>query len=162
MNNRVLKLQWIAEALWVIASVILIAFVTWDMYTRVEQFFFYYIIITMFLGVNYLRWIIFPQHSPLMHSFWFKVVIILLNVPIFLLTIKYFMVILEIFDSFDFTQGVVEDNLIEKGASLELIQYIRKLTIASVSTLLISIVIFVFRSLHLIFKWRQLPKYFLK
>lgn len=157
MKNNVSKLQWTTEILWTIAIIILVSFLVWDIYPVIERFLFYYIVGTMLLSFTYLRWILFPRSSPFMRMFWFKVIIMIINVPIALFTIRYFMNIMEIFDSFDFSQGIIDGQLILEGTALEFIQKTRELTIASASSLVILTILFVFRSIQLIFKWREIP-----
>ena len=155
-----MKLQWANEILWTLASITLIAFLVWDIYPVIERFLFYYIVVTLLLGLTYLRWIIFPRKSPLMRMFWFKVVIIIINIPIMLFTIRFFMSIMEIFDSINFSVGILEGRLILEGTALDFIQKTRELTIASVSSLVILIILFALRSIQLIFKWREIPTRF--
>lgn len=162
MEKEVSQLRWMSEILWFVGTIIVTLTFTWSLYPLIERFYFFYIVMAMFLALNYLRWILFPDQSPLMQSFWFKLVVVFFNIPIFLLTIKFFMSILDMFDSFDFSEGLMEGRLIADGAELDFIQYVRDLTIASVSALVVLIVLFLFRTVHLIFKWRQLPDNFLK
>lgn len=77
-------------------------------------------------------------------------------------TVKYFLSVLEVFDSFNFSYGNQAQNLILQGTPFEIIMYLRTLSIASVSSLLVLIIIFELRALQLIFKWRQVPQSVLK
>ncbi len=162
MKANITLLQWVNEILWLIASIVITAFMTWSVYPEIDKGFFGYIAGTMILGLNYLRWILFPKHSPIMLSFWFKMVMLLVNIPLLMIVGKYFLSIMEIFDSFNFSYGFSESNLIREGSSLDFIQYIRNLTIGSVASLLVLIVMFEIRAVQLIFRWRQVPESLLK
>lgn len=162
MKSNIILLQWVNEILWLIASVVITAFLTWNIYQDIDRFFFWYIAATMILGLNYLRWILFPRHSPIMLSFWFKMVMLLVNIPLLMVIGKYFLSIMEIFDSFNFSYGLSSSYLIKADATLDFIQQVRTLTIASVASLLVLIIMFEIRAVQLIFKWRQVPVSLLK
>lgn len=162
MKANITLLQWGNEILWLIASVVITTFMTWNIYPEIDNGFFWYISGTMFLALNYLRWILFPRYSPIMFSFWFKMVMLLVNIPLLMVIGKYFLSIMEIFDSFNFSYGYSESYLIRENAPLEFIQQVRTLTIASVASFLVLTIIFEIRAVQLIFKWRQVPTALLK
>lgn len=162
MKANITLLQWGNEILWLIASVVITTFMTWSIYPEIDKGFFFYISGTMFLALNYLRWILFPRYSPIMFSFWFKMVMLLINIPLLMVIGKYFLSIMEIFDSFNFSYGYSESHLIRENAPLDFIQQVRTLTIASVASFLVLTVIFEIRAVQLIFKWRQVPSALLK
>lgn len=162
MRSNVTVLQWVYEFLWMLSAAVLTLFFTWELMPHIDRGYFYYITGTMFLAFNYLRWILFPKYSPIMYSFWFKGVMLLLNIPLALVVSKYFLTLMESYDSFNFSYGTGENILIKTDASYELIQKIRTTTIASVVSLVILIIIFELRSIQLIFKWRQVPEFMTK
>lgn len=162
MKNSEIQLRWVYEFLWLLMSVIIVVFFTWKIYPNIHRGFFLYISGTMFFAINFLRWILFPSYSPLMHSFWFKMIMAFLNIPFFILIVRYFLSILEVFDSFNFSYGLNPGNLIHNDVSLDFIMYVRTLTIASVTSCIFTLILFEFRSIQLVFKWRQVPASFLK
>lgn len=162
MKVNVTVLQWMYEILWIVSAVILTLFFIWELQPHIDSLYFLFLSGTIFLGFNYLRWILFPRYSPVMYSFWFKAVMILLNIPLAMLVSKYFLTLLEVYDSFNFTYGVGEHVLIKTDADYDLIQKIRTTTIAAVVSLVILIIIFELRAIQLIFKWRQVPSMLIK
>lgn len=162
MKENITLLQWAYEILWIFSSIVITTFFTWSIYQDIDRGFFLYIAGTMFLALNYLRWILFPKYSPVMHSFWFKLVMLFINIPLLMVLGKYFLSIMEILDSFNFSYGYSESHLIKENAPLDFIMKVRTLTIASVASLLFLIVIFEVRAVQLIFKLRQVPGRLLK
>ncbi|MCO5230713.1 MAG: hypothetical protein M9958_06115 [Chitinophagales bacterium] len=162
MKEKRTIIQWSNEVIWIVASIVIAIYFTWNIQSRISTTYLIYLYLVIILAINYLRWIIFPRNSPLMYSFWFKAVLTLLNIPLFIVIIKYFLSVLEVFDSFNFSYGNHAQNLILQDTPFQMIMYIRTLSIAAVSSLLVLIVIFEFRALQLIFKWRQVPQSILK
>lgn len=144
--------------IWFLAAFIITFALTFRMYESVRSDFFWFLSAVSFAGFTYIRWIIFPEHSPLMFSFWVKMVMFFVNIPLFMLVLRYFTAALEVFDSFNFSYENRTGQLIVFGTPPELIAYIRNLTIFSGSVMLISIVLYQLRTIHLIFKWRQVPQ----
>jgi hypothetical protein len=145
---------------WFLAAFIITFVATFKIFGSVRPDFFWFLSGISFGCFTYIRWIIFPEHSPLMFSFWVKVVMFFVNIPLFMLVLRYFTAALEVFDSFNFSYENRAGQLIAYGTPVELIAYIRDLTIFSGSVMLISIVLYQLRTIHLIFKWRQVPKSF--
>lgn len=162
MLGKYTQFQWAYEILWVLASLIISVIACWSIKAYIREDFFWYIFGNMFLGLNYLRWIIFPRHSPVMYSFWFKMIMLLLNIPITLFVVRYFMAAMEVFDSFNFSFGDQAGQLVKFGTPLGVIFYVKQLTVFTISSFLVLILIFEIRALQLIFKWRQVPQSLLK
>lgn len=157
MKSNVVALQWVYEFLWILSAAILTFFFTWHLKPHIDTFYFYFISGVMFLGMNYLRWILFPTHSPIMRSFWFKGVMLFVNIPLIMVITKFFLTLMEAYDSHNFAYGFGDNILIKTQASYELIQKIRTTTIATVVSMIVLIIIFELRAVQLVFKWRQVP-----
>lgn len=162
MKGNVTVLQWVYEILWIVSAAILTLFFTWELQAHIDSLYFLYLSGTIFLGFNYLRWVLFPRYSPVMYSFWFKAVMILLNIPLAMLVGKYFLTLMEAYDSFNFSYGMGDHVLIKTEAGYDLIQKIRTTTIAAVVSMVVLILIFELRAIQLIFKWRQVPSFLIK
>jgi hypothetical protein len=150
--------QWLYEVLWLLAAGILTFGVTESLSGYVQSYFFWYLAGCTFMGFTYLRWIIFPLHSPIMFSFWFKMVMIFLNIPIFLFVTRYFTAAMGVFDSFNFSYEDREGQYLKNEIPFQTFDYLKTLTIFVASTMLIAIVLFELRAIQLIFKWRQVPQ----
>ncbi|HUH75194.1 MAG TPA: hypothetical protein VLZ75_12410 [Chitinophagales bacterium] len=162
MRANISLLQWSYEFLWILLSFVVTSIFTWSIYPNVNNTLFFYISVTMILAMNYLRWIAFPRYSPLMFSFWFKMVMLMINIPLMILMLRYFLSSLEIFDSFNFSYGYSESYFIKDGVSLEFIVYVRTLMIASFTSFTLLLLMFELRATQLIFRWRQVPGSLLK
>jgi hypothetical protein len=160
MSEKYQFYRWVYEMTWFLAAFIITFVATFKIFGSVRPDFFWFLSSISFGAFTYIRWIIFPEHSPLMFSFWVKVVMFFVNIPLFMLVLRYFTAALEVFDSFNFSYENRAGQLIAYGTPVELIAYIRDLTIFSGSVMLISIVLYQLRTIHLIFKWRQVPKSF--
>jgi hypothetical protein len=158
MENRIQQYKWLYEGLWIIAALVITLAAVMDIRDYVQVYFFWYIAGCCFFAFTYLRWIIFPLHSPIMFSFWFKTAMIFFNIPIFLFVTRYFTAAMGVFDSFNFSYEDRDGQYLTKEIPFEAFDYIKTLTIFSASTMLISIVLFELRSIQLIFKWRQVPQ----
>ncbi|MCO5247427.1 MAG: hypothetical protein M9887_00535 [Chitinophagales bacterium] len=161
MKNSSIILTWIYELVWFVAAILFVAFFTWNLYSSLEKSFFYYIATTMFLAFNLFRWIAFPRYSPLMYSFVFKAIMLIANIFMFVYILKDFQDVMNVFNSFNFTNGWYDTYLIKENVSLENIMKIKSTTIASVVSYLILCILFEFRAVQLIFRWRQVPDYLL-
>jgi hypothetical protein len=162
MRANITLLQWLYEFLWILVSVVITGFFTWRIFPNIDIKLFGYICLTMFLSMNYLRWIAFPRYSPLMFSFWFKMSMLILNIPLLFTMLNYFLSALEIFDSFNFSSGYSKGYFINEGVPLEFILYVRTLMMASFSSFFLLLVMFEMRATQLIFRWRQVPNQLLK
>lgn len=158
MSGKYQFYRWVYEMIWFLAAFIITFAFTFKTYGSVRPDFFWFLSAVSFTAFTYVRWIIFPEHSPLMFSFWVKLVLFFANIPIFMLVLRYFTAALEVFDSYNFSYENREGQLIAFGISGELFSYIRNLTIFSGSVMLISIVLYQLRTIQLIFKWRQVPQ----
>ncbi len=157
MSANIKVLQWVYELLWVLISIIITGFFTWSIFPKVDKMLFVYICTTMILSMNYLRWIAFPRYSPLMFSFWFKMSMLIINIPLLFFMLKFFLSSMEIFDSFNFSSGYSKEYFIQEGAPLEFILYVRTLMLASFSSFFLLLLMFELRATQLIFRWRQVP-----
>jgi hypothetical protein len=158
MSEKYQLYRWVYEIIWFLAAFILTFTLTFRIYGSIRPDFFWFLNAVSFSAFTYIRWIIFPVHSPLMFSFWVKVVLFFANIPIFMLVLRYFTASLEVFDSYNFSYENRAGQLIAFGTPLELVHYIKNLTIFSGSVMLISIVLYQLRTIQLIFKWRQVPQ----
>ena len=162
MNIASEKLYWIYEALWLLVSFCIFYLIVKDFYSIIDRGYLFYIALTMLLSINYLRWILFPGYSLVMRKFWPKTILAFINIPLFILILKYFFLIIEHYSIFDFTYGFIDSFFIKEGTSLELIQFIKQVTIASASSFFILAVIFELRAVQITFKWRQVPSKYLR
>lgn len=158
MDASKLSYQGLYETLWVLAAFLVTAAACYPLYSMIRTDFFWFVSACSFAGFTYLRWVIFPLHSPLMFSFWFKVVLFFINVPIFLFVLRYFTEALATFDAFDFTYEEKAGQLVNFGLSPEDFNYLKNITILAGTNFLISIALFNLRTIQLIFKWRQVPQ----
>ena len=162
MRANITLLQWTYESLWILLSFVITGFFTWSIYPNTDIILFFYICITMILAMNYLRWIAFPRYSPLMYSFWFKMIMLFANIPLIIMMLRYFLSSMEIFDSFNFSYGYSQGYFIKDGVSLEFIMYVRTLMISSFTSFALLLLMFELRATQLIFRWRQVPDSLLK
>lgn len=162
MKANITVLQWVYESLWLLISFVITGFFTWEIFPKVDIILFSYICLTMILSMNYLRWIAFPRYSPLMFSFWFKMSMLIINIPLLFTMLNYFLSAMEIFDSFNFSTGYSKGNFIQEGVTLEFILYVRTLMLASFTSFFLLLLMFEMRATQLIFRWRQVPDKLLK
>lgn len=158
MSNVYQTYRWLYEGLWFLAGLIISFALTYKLYGQIRSDFFWFITVVSFGGFTYLRWIIFPEHSPLMFSFWVKLVFLFLNIPLFFFVMRYFAAATEVFDSYNFSFEDRSGQLVSHGIPADLFDYLKTLTIFSATVMLISIVMYQLRAIQLIFKWRQVPQ----
>lgn len=158
MSNAYQTYRWLYEGLWFLAGLIISFALTYRLHGQIRTDFFWFITAVSFGGFTYLRWIIFPRHSPLMFSFWVKLVFLFLNIPLFFLVMRYFAAATEVFDSYNFSFENRSGQLVSYNIPADLFDYLKTLTIFSATAMLISIVMYQLRAIQLIFKWRQVPK----
>lgn len=150
--------QWLFEILWFLLALVLGYTLTFYFQPHISKMFYAYLLTGVFITVNYFRWIVFPEKSALMMNFWFKVVLILINVPLFIWGLNRFIQLTEVFDSFNGTFENIAEVHIKEGIPLQTFLYLKTLTTFIVTSSLMLIVLFLFRSMHIIFKYRQVPQ----
>lgn len=154
--------QWLYEILWFMLAGIIAYVTTFTVSNYISSMFYLWLFCGVFLAVTYFRWIAFPEKSVLMMSFWVKCFLMLANVPLFIWGINRFLQLVEVFDSFNGTFENLSEQHVINTIPISMLMYLKSITTLVAVSALILIILFFFRSLHLIFKWRQVPKNILK
>lgn len=158
MNQAYHQFKWMYEALWLLAAALITFAATHAIYGYIRTDFFVYLCVTSFLGFTYLRWILFPEHSPLMYSFWVKLVLVFVNIPFFMIVLRYFTAANEVFDSFNFSIENRPGQIMSAETPFPIFKQLKTVTTLASTTMLMAILMFELRAIHLIFKWRQVPQ----
>ncbi|MBP6323665.1 MAG: hypothetical protein KA322_01405 [Chitinophagales bacterium] len=157
MNNKLFlgiayEILWFALA--AIASYLLIV----PARHAISDQFAIYLMWSLFLVFTYFRFTAFMMHSVLLESIWVKVLLFILNVPLFFFVLNQYYTFGRVYDEYNFTAPATVLQHIKSGTELDDLMYIKKLVTFSGVAAMVLIVLLEARIVKAIFKLRQLDK----
>ena len=117
-----------------------------------------YLMWSLFLVFTYFRFTAFMMHSVLLESIWVKVLLFILNVPLFFFVLNQYYTFGRVYDEYNFTAPATVLQHIKSGTELDDLMYIKKLVTFSGVAAMVLIVLLEARIVKAIFKLRQLDK----
>lgn len=157
MKNK-LFLSVIYEVLWFSIALIAALLLVLPVKTVISVPFFRYLICSLFLVFTYFRFTAFMMHSILLESIWIKILLFVLNVPLFFLIMDQYYTYGKVYDEYNFTLSADVFQHIKSGTELDDLMYIKKLVTFSGVASLMLIILVEARIVYAIFKLRQLDK----
>lgn len=121
--------------------------------------FFQFLLSALFLAITYFRFIAFMMRSILLESIWVKLLLFVLNIPLFFYMLDQFSTFGKVYDEYNFTLPVTEFHHINSGTELDDLMYIKQLVTFAGFAAIVMIILLELRIVHAIFKLRQLDKY---
>lgn len=125
---------------------------------EISRPFFQFLLFALFIAFTYFRFIAFMMRSILLESIWAKLLLFVLNVPLFFLLLNKYYAFGRTFDDYVFTLPANVFQHIKSGTDIDDLMYIKNLvTFAGVTSMTV-IVLLEMRIVYAIFKLRQLDK----
>lgn len=129
---------------------------------KISQALYGYMYGTLFLIVTYFRFTAFMARSILLENVFVKIILFILNVPLFFYLLNEYYTYGRVFDNYDYTLASNVFQHIKSGTELEDLTYIKKLvTFCGIASLMLVVLLQV-RLVYAIFKLRQLDKYLIR
>lgn len=123
--------------------------------------FFYFFFICIFLTTTYFRWAWLIKHG-VMGFFWTKIIIFLLQVPLFFFLIKGFQHYQQAFESFNYTIEINGIPHIQQNIHYKTLEKLGAICYTSGTMAIIGLILVELRIIYSIFKYREVPKSLLK
>ncbi|HQV76842.1 MAG TPA: hypothetical protein PLJ42_01560 [Chitinophagales bacterium] len=157
MNTKML-LAWVYEIIWFIIALVLGYALIMPIKHEISHEFYKYLFASVIFIVIYFHFVAFMSRSILMESIWSKIIVFILNVPLFFYLINKYYEFGKVYDEYNFTLPSTVFQHIKSGTELEDLVYIKNLVtfvgIASITLLFLLQI----RIVIAIFKLRQLDK----
>jgi len=155
--NKVKRYQNLSELTWWILVLVMTAFwnvlFTGEINTWMHVFFSCNITISMVYG----WWIVQVHHSPVVRSFWVKISLVLLNIPLFFFLLTKAGYFTNIFDAYLYIPNNATKPFILIEEPIEHILFIRNSGVFWSTAALVTTVMVSLRFFWVIFKYRQVP-----
>ena len=130
--------------------------------SKISPELFQYMYGAFFLIVTYFRFTAFMSRSILLENVFVKIVLFIINVPLFFYLLNAYYTFGRVFDNYDFTLASNIFQHIKSGTELEDLMYIKKLvTFCGIASLML-LVLLQLSIVYAIFKLRQLDKYLVR
>ncbi len=129
---------------------------------KISQALYMYMYGALFLIVTYFRFTAFMARSILLENVFVKILLFVINVPLFFYLLNEYYTYGRVFDNYDYTLASNVFQHIKSGTELEDLTYIKKLvTFCGIASLMLVALLQV-RIVYAIFKLRQLDKYLVR
>lgn len=161
MNNKI-ALGFLYELLWFAIAGIAAYLLILPVKAIISIAFFQFLISSLFLAFTYFRFTTFMMHSIILESVWVKLLLLLLNIPLFLYVLDQFYTFGKVYDEYNYTLPANVFQHIKSGTELNDLMYIKSLVTFGGFAALITIFLLELRIILAIFKLRQLDKYLWK
>ncbi len=158
MNSKVV-LSVIYELLWFAVAAVGAYLLVLPVKNEISQQFFQYLICSMFLVFTYFRFTAFMMRSILLENVWIKLLLFVLNVPLFFFVLNKYYAFGRVYDEYNFTLPLNVFQHIKSGTELDDLMYIKKLVTFSGVASMTVILFLEARIVYAIFKLRQLDSY---
>lgn len=158
MNTKKIGLGLLLELLWFLIAAIVAYIIIWPVKDIISHELYIYLLGTYFLIFTYFRCTAFLQHSILMESIWSKIIIFILNFPLFFFMLNKSFKYSRVTEEYIFTLPKEEIQHIKSGTELPDLMYIKHLVTIAEPAVLMLIILFQLRIMYAIFKLRQLDK----
>lgn len=147
------------ELLWIAFAAILVFVVFSMVRSFISEHFYEFLLGTGFLFITCFRLVVWPYNSVLIRSVWIKLLLFLLNIPLFFYVMHYYSHFMQVFDDYVYDLPDTVFQHIHSGTDIDQILLIKRLTVMTGVGALVVIVLFELRIIWLIFKLRQLDRY---
>lgn len=150
------------ELLWFVIAGIAAYLLVLPIKAIISIAFFQFLIGALFLAFTYFRFTAFMMHSIILESVWVKLLLLILNIPLFLYSLDQFFTFGKVYDEYNYTLPANIFQHIKSGTELDDLMYIKNLVTFAGFAALITIFLLELRLILAIFKLRQLDKYLWK
>lgn len=161
MKNKII-LDLVYEILWFAFAAIAAYLFVLPIKDIISFPFFQFLISALFLAFTYFRFIAFMFRSILLESIWVKLLLFVLNVPLFFYMLDQYSTFGKVYDEYNFTLPANQLQPIKSGTELDDLMYIKQVVTFAGFAALVMIILLEIRIVHAIFKLRQLDKYLWK
>lgn len=157
MKNQ-LGLQILYELAWFSVAGILALLFVLPIQPYISKALSNYLLISLFLGFTYFRYILFIFRSIIFKSIWIKIGVLILNVALFFLVINQYFSFSTVADDYIYTLPQQTFQHIHSGTDLDKLLYIKNIVAFSGFFAVVCIFLLEIRLVYAIFKLRQLDK----
>ena len=161
MKNK-LVLEIIYELGWFAFAAVAAYLLVLPVVPKISNALYLYMYGTLFLIVTFFRFTAFMSRSVLLENVFVKILLFIINVPLFFYLLNEYYTYGRVFDNYDYTLASNVFQHIKSGTELEDLTYIKKLvTFCGIASLMLVVLLQV-RIVYAIFKLRQLDKYLVR
>lgn len=158
VKNRLL-LSILYELLWFSLAAVAAYLLVLPVQSEISQQFFRYLMCSLFLVFTYFRFIAFMGHSILLENVWVKILLFIINIPLFFFVMNQYYSYGRVYDEYNYTLATNIFQHIKSGTDLDDLMYIKKVvTFCGIASMTV-ITLLEARIIYAIFKLRQLDKY---